>query len=58
MTLHADRDASMKAKTTALMLADLCVTKSPRAGLGNLNRGDKWIFCLTAARIAAKQERS
>ena len=28
LTLHADRDPSMKAKATALLLADLGVTKS------------------------------
>jgi len=29
-----------------------------RAGPGNLDRRDKWIFCLRAARIAADQERA
>jgi putative transposase len=28
-----------------------------RAGSGFLNRVDKWSFCLTAARMAAEQER-
>jgi hypothetical protein len=28
-----------------------------RAGSGFLNRLDKWSFCLTAARMAAEQER-
>jgi hypothetical protein len=28
-----------------------------RAGSGFLNRSDKWCFCLTAARMAAEQER-
>ena len=28
-----------------------------RGGPGNLNRLDKWSFCLTAARMAAEQER-
>ena len=28
-----------------------------RDGSGNLDRGDKWSFCLTAARVAAEQER-
>jgi hypothetical protein len=30
---------------------------SGRAGSGFLNRLDKWSFCLTAARMAAEQER-
>ena len=28
-----------------------------RGGSGNLDRGDEWSFCLTAARLAAGQER-
>src|SRR4051812_39159263 len=28
-----------------------------RAGSGNLDRGDEWSFCLTAARMAAGRER-
>jgi hypothetical protein len=28
-----------------------------RAGSGFLNRSDRWSFCLTAARMAAEQER-
>ena len=28
-----------------------------RGGSGNLDRGDEWSFCLTAARMAAEQER-
>jgi hypothetical protein len=28
-----------------------------RAGSGFLNRLDKWSFCLTAARMAAEQEK-
>jgi hypothetical protein len=27
-----------------------------RGGPGNLDRSDKWSFCLTAARMAADQE--
>jgi len=28
-----------------------------RGGSGNLHRRDEWSFCLTAARMAAEQER-
>jgi hypothetical protein len=28
-----------------------------RGGSGNLHRCDEWSFCLTAARMAAEQER-
>src|SRR3954447_2376394 len=31
--------------------------RAQRAGSGNLDRGDEWSFCLTAARMAAGQER-
>jgi hypothetical protein len=34
-------------------VADLVV----RGGSGNLDRCDEWSFCLTAARLAAKQEK-
>jgi len=37
-TLHADRGGPMKAKTTALMLADLGVVKSHRGAAGDCDR--------------------
>jgi hypothetical protein len=35
----------------------LCPGLADRAGSGFLDRLDKWRFCLTAARMAAEQER-
>jgi hypothetical protein len=32
-------------------------TPNLRGGSGNLHRWDEWSFCLTAARMAAEQER-
>ena len=43
--------------TPALYLAYNKSTQLERAGLGNLDRGDEWSFCLTAARMAAGRER-
>jgi hypothetical protein len=41
----------------ALASEDKLRKKVGRAGSGFLNRLDKWSFCLTAARMAAEQER-
>jgi hypothetical protein len=37
--------------------ADAITREVIRGGSGNLHRRDEWSFCLTAARMAAEQER-
>ena len=38
-------------------IIDYRVVEDERDGSGNLNRYGEWSFCLTAARMAAEQER-
>jgi len=51
------RTLAADALIASTYLAGTNTRRVRRGGLGNLDRGVEWSFCLTAARMAAEQER-